>query len=50
MLYAGALPIMGLRCPEGDDDFHSPYLEAAVRGIVIGCLYLPNGNPQPVGC
>jgi exodeoxyribonuclease-3 len=29
----------------GDD--HSRYLEAAVDGIVIVCLYLPNGNPQP---
>ena len=22
-------------------------LEAAVNGVLIGCLYLPNGNPQP---
>jgi exodeoxyribonuclease-3 len=29
----------------GDD--HSRYIEAAVNGIVVGCLYLPNGNPQP---
>jgi exodeoxyribonuclease-3 len=29
----------------GDDQ--SRYLEAAVHGIVVGCLYLPNGNPQP---
>ena len=29
----------------GDD--HSRYLEAAVGGIVVACLYLPNGNPQP---
>jgi exodeoxyribonuclease-3 len=29
----------------GDD--HSRYMEAAVNGIVIACLYLPNGNPQP---
>jgi exodeoxyribonuclease-3 len=26
---------------------HSRYIEAAVNGILIGCLYLPNGNPQP---
>jgi exodeoxyribonuclease-3 len=26
---------------------HSRYLEAAVRGLLVGCLYLPNGNPQP---
>ncbi|MFC3607913.1 exodeoxyribonuclease III [Stutzerimonas tarimensis] len=29
------------------DDPHSRYLEAAVHGILVGCLYLPNGNPQP---
>ena len=25
----------------------SRYLEAVVGGVVVGCLYLPNGNPQP---
>jgi exodeoxyribonuclease-3 len=29
----------------GDD--HSRYIEAAVNGVVIVSLYLPNGNPQP---
>ena len=33
--------------PGGDEDTHSRYLEATVNGILIGCLYLPNGNPQP---
>jgi exodeoxyribonuclease III len=33
--------------PEGSDDTHSRYIEAAVDGILVGCLYLPNGNPQP---
>lgn len=33
--------------PGADDDVQSRYLEAAVHGILIGCLYLPNGNPQP---
>ncbi len=28
-------------------DDQSRYLEAAVDGIVVVCLYLPNGNPQP---
>lgn len=33
---------------DGDpDDLHSRYIEAMVGGIVIGCLYLPNGNPAP---
>jgi exodeoxyribonuclease-3 len=29
------------------DDVHSRYLEACVNGVVVGCLYLPNGNPAP---
>jgi len=28
-------------------DKQSRYIEAAVNGILIGCLYLPNGNPAP---
>ncbi|MBV1687814.1 exodeoxyribonuclease III [Novosphingobium sp. G106] len=28
-------------------DTHSRYIEAAVGGIIIGGLYLPNGNPRP---
>ncbi|TKB97107.1 exodeoxyribonuclease III [Pedobacter cryotolerans] len=30
-----------------DDDLQSRYIEALIDGIVIGCLYLPNGNPSP---
>ena len=33
--------------PGDPDDTHSRYIEAAVNGVVIGCLYLPNGNPWP---
>jgi exodeoxyribonuclease-3 len=33
--------------PGDEEDRQSRYIEAAVRGIVVGCLYLPNGNPQP---
>jgi exodeoxyribonuclease-3 len=33
--------------PGDPDDSHSRYLEAAVNGILIGGLYLPNGNPKP---
>jgi len=29
------------------EDTHSRYIEAFVNGVVIGCLYLPNGNPYP---
>lgn len=28
-------------------DEHSRYLEAAVGGLIVVSLYLPNGNPQP---
>jgi exodeoxyribonuclease-3 len=33
--------------PGDPDDIHSRYIEAEVRGVTVGCLYLPNGNPQP---
>lgn len=33
--------------PGDDDDAQSRYIEAAVRGVLVGCLYLPNGNPAP---
>ena len=28
-------------------DTQARYIEAAVQGVLIGCLYLPNGNPWP---
>jgi exodeoxyribonuclease-3 len=41
-------PIEVRRGLPGDaSDSQSRYLEAAVHGILVGCLYLPNGNPQP---
>jgi len=33
--------------PGDDEDAPSRYIEAMVNGVVIGCLYLPNGNPAP---
>jgi len=33
--------------PGDEEDIHSRYIEATVNGILIGCLYLPNGNPAP---
>jgi len=33
--------------PGDPEDSHSRYIEANVNGIVVGCLYLPNGNPAP---
>ena len=48
ILAKGAKPIELRRGLPGDaDDAQSRYLEAAVNGILVCCLYLPNGNPQP---
>ena len=33
--------------PGMEDDPQSRYLEAAVHGLHVACLYLPNGNPRP---
>jgi len=48
ILAKGADPVVCRRELPGDPkDEQSRYLEAAVQGIIVGCLYLPNGNPQP---
>jgi len=48
ILAKGLVPLLTRRGLPGDpDDTHSRYIEAAVDGILIGCLYLPNGNPAP---
>lgn len=41
--------IMNVRkgLPGDPDDTHSRYIEAMVNNIIIGCIYLPNGNPAP---
>ncbi|GAA4738897.1 exodeoxyribonuclease III [Flavisolibacter ginsenosidimutans] len=33
--------------PANDDDEQSRYIEATVDDVIVGCLYLPNGNPAP---
>lgn len=33
--------------PGEEEDTQSRYIEAMINGIVICCLYLPNGNPAP---
>jgi exodeoxyribonuclease-3 len=33
--------------PGDPEDRQSRYIEAAVNGVLVGCIYLPNGNPQP---
>lgn len=48
ILSRGSAPVEVRRELPGDpDDEQSRYLEAAVDGVLIACLYLPNGNPQP---
>jgi exodeoxyribonuclease-3 len=48
ILAKGTLPVLTRRGLPGDPgDTHSRYIEAAVDGVLIGCLYLPNGNPAP---
>jgi exodeoxyribonuclease-3 len=48
ILGRGAEPhVTQRRLPGEPRDTQSRYIEAAVRGIVVGCLYLPNGNPRP---
>jgi exodeoxyribonuclease-3 len=33
--------------PGESEDVQSRYLEAAINGVLVACLYLPNGNPRP---
>jgi exodeoxyribonuclease-3 len=33
--------------PGNSEDHQARYIEAAVQGILITPIYLPNGNPQP---
>ena len=48
ILARGAEPTLRQAGLPGDpDDTHSRYIEAEVAGIVIGSIYLPNGNPRP---
>ena len=38
---------LGRALPGDLEDTQSRYIEAELKGILIGCLYLPNGNPAP---
>ena len=41
-------PVEVRRILPGDpDDVHSRYIEATLGDVLLGCLYLPNGNPAP---
>ena len=48
ILSRGSEPVLARdRLPGDRADTQARYLEAAVQGIIVACLYLPNGNPQP---
>lgn len=48
ILAKGQTPILIRDELPGDAaDEQSRYIEAAVEGVVVGSIYLPNGNPQP---
>jgi exodeoxyribonuclease-3 len=48
ILARGLEPIITANALPGDqDDDQARYLEAAINGLVVACLYAPNGNPQP---
>jgi exodeoxyribonuclease III len=48
ILARGAQPVETRRDLPGDrDDVQARYLEAGINGVLVGCLYAPNGNPQP---
>ncbi len=48
ILARGVTPVMTRRALPGDpNDDQARYIEAAVNGVLVASLYLPNGNPQP---
>jgi len=48
ILARGMEPVLTRNELPGDpQDEQSRYIEAAVNGVLIGCLYAPNGNPRP---
>jgi exodeoxyribonuclease-3 len=48
ILARGSEPVLTQSELPGDpDDKQARYIEAAVNGVLVACLYAPNGNPQP---
>jgi exodeoxyribonuclease-3 len=48
LLGRGCQPVETHRGLPGDpDDAQARYIEAAICGVLVGCLYAPNGNPVP---
>ncbi len=47
LLARGAEPVPIRRALPGEPDPQARYLEAAIDGVIVASLYLPNGNPWP---
>jgi exodeoxyribonuclease-3 len=48
ILARGSTPVLTRRALPGDPtDDQARYIEAAVSGVLVASIYLPNGNPQP---
>jgi exodeoxyribonuclease III len=48
ILARGVPPIVTRVALPGDPtDDQARYIEAAIKGVLVGCIYLPNGNPEP---
>lgn len=48
ILAKGVEPVLTRSSLPGDNaDRQARYIEAAVSGVLVGCLYAPNGNPVP---
>lgn len=48
ILARGSDPVLTRKALPGDaEDKQARYIEAAVNGIIVSSIYLPNGNPHP---
>jgi exodeoxyribonuclease III len=47
ILARGTEPVPTQLSLPGTNDGQSRYVEAAIRGVLVGGLYVPNGNPAP---
>ncbi|MCD7110015.1 exodeoxyribonuclease III [Rhizobium sp. DKSPLA3] len=48
ILARGSVPVLARRgLPDRGDDAESRYIEVITGGVIVGCLYAPNGNPYP---
>jgi exodeoxyribonuclease-3 len=48
ILARNSRPVMTRSClPGNSGDGQARYIEAAVEGVLVASIYLPNGNPQP---